>query len=198
MEYLVNLSNIVMFNDILGGRDIAFDDENKKNKKGFYRKSYYDNNDLNKKGEPKLKFRYYYLSTDKEVTDPIEIDRINKLNLAPAYVDVWVSEDPTSKIQATGFDAKGRKQYRYNKVHIDESTDEKFIRLYKFIKAIPKLDEKMEEDMKLPMYSKGRTIALMLNLIKELNLRVGKECYAQTNKSYGITSLKKDTCICYR
>jgi DNA topoisomerase-1 len=174
-----------------GGREMAFDDKQKQSKKGIYRISYFDAKDLNKKGEAKLKFKYYYLKNNVEVTEPAELERINKLNLAPAYTDVWVSEDPSTKIQATGLDAKGRKQYRYHKVHVDKSTDEKFVRLYKFIKNIPKLDDQMAQDQILPMYAKNKTIALMLSLVKELNMRVGKECYAQTNKSYGITSLKK-------
>lgn len=183
-NYLVKL-------DQLGGRDPAFDDINKKEKIGIYRTSYYDNEDLNKKGEPKLKFKYFYLKNNVEITDHNEIDRINKLNLAPAYKDVWISEDSSSKIQATGFDEKGRKQYRYHKEHIDQATDEKFITLYKFIKNVPKLEERLEEDNKLQMFSKNKIISLMLNLVKELNMRVGKECYAQQNKSYGISSLKK-------
>ena len=119
------------------------------------------------------------------------MERINKLGLAPAYEDVWVSGDPLSKIQATGIDAKGRKQYRYHPSHIKDAGVDKFLRLYKFIKAMPKLDKQMEEDEKLSLYKKERTISLMLKIVKELNIRVGKEIYAQKNKSYGITSMKK-------
>lgn len=185
------MDNYVNFALIYGGREPAFDDVNKNKKIGMYRTSYYDDNDLTKKGEPKLKFKYFYLKNDVEVTDPDEIDRINKLNLAPAYKDVWISEDPTSKIQATGMDDRGRKQYRYHKEHICQATDEKFVTLYKFIKNVPKLEARLEEDNTLPMFSKNKTISLMLYLVKELNMRVGKECYAQQNKSYGISSLKK-------
>ena len=117
--------------------------------------------------------------------------RINKLGLAPAYVDVWVSEDPKSKIQGTGIDIKGRKQYRYKQEHVKDASVNKFLRLYKFIKSIPKLDTVMEGDIKGQLYSKKRAIATMLYIVKELNMRVGKECYAKTNKSYGVSSLKK-------
>ena len=185
-ENLVDLSYI----DLYGGRAMAFDDINKKKKKGIYRESYLDNNDVDKKGKPKLKFKYYYSKT-KQLVSNKDLERINKLGLAPAYTDVWISEDPNSKIQATGIDAKGRKQYRYHPRHIEIANEDKFIRLYNFIKSIPKLDDKIDEDLKLTLYSKNRTIALMLIVIKELNIRVGKQCYVKSNKSYGITSLKK-------
>lgn len=166
----------------------AFDDKNRK--KGIYRKEYLDKNDLDKNNNPKLKFNYYYSLTNKEVSDE-DIVRINKLGLAPAYKNVWVSTDPKSKIQATGFDAKGRKQYRYHPDHIIRANENKFLRLYKFIKAMPLLDKQIELDKKKDIYSKDRVISLMLLIIKELNMRVGKEVYARRNKSYGISSLKK-------
>ena len=171
-------------------RDMAFDDKMKKKKKGIYRKKYEDINDLDKNKKPKIKFKYYYISNDKPVSEEEQI-RINKLGLAPAYEDVWVSDDPNSKIQATGIDAKGRKQYRYTQSHIAEAGTDKFLRLYKFIKVIHKLNDAMESDIKSTIYSKNRTISIMLNIVQELNMRVGKECYAKTNKSYGISSMKK-------
>jgi DNA topoisomerase-1 len=171
-------------------RKKAFDDISKKKKTGIYRVKYLDNNDLDKKDNPKIKFRYYYANNDQPISQS-DLERINKLGLAPAYEDVWVSSDPTSKIQATGIDAKGRKQYRYHPNHIKDAGVDKFLRLYKFIKAMPKLDKQMEEDEKLPLFKKERTISLMLKIVKELNIRVGKEVYAQKNKSYGITSMKK-------
>lgn len=171
-------------------REMAFDDKMKKKKKGIYREQYEDKNDLDKNKKPKIKFRYFHIDTNKPVSDDEQI-RINKLGLAPAYIDVWVSDDPKSKIQATGMDAKGRKQYRYTKSHIDKAGDEKFLRLYKFIKVIHILNDAIDKDIKGLLYSKNRTISVMLNIIKELNMRVGKECYAKTNKSYGVSSLKK-------
>jgi len=171
-------------------RDPAFDDKQKKKKKGIYRVKFDDINDLDKKGNPKIKFKYFYLQNNKPVTSEDQI-RINKLGLAPAYVDVWVSDDPKSKIQATGMDAKGRKQYRYNTEHIEEAGINKFLRLYKFIKAVPKLNIAIDKDSKNVLYSKNRTITVILKIIKELNIRVGKEIYAQKNKSFGATSLKK-------
>jgi DNA topoisomerase-1 len=171
-------------------RETAFDDKQKKKKNGIYRVKYEDSNDLDKKGNPKIKFNYFYLKDNIPVTPEDQI-RINKLGLAPAYEDVWVSIDPTSKIQATGIDAKGRKQYRYASKHIEEANINKFLRLYKFIKNVHKLNEALDIDSKANLYSKHRTITVMLRMMKELNMRVGKEIYAQKNKSYGVSSLRK-------
>jgi len=171
-------------------RELAFDDEMKKKKKGIYREKYEDKKDLDKNKKPKIKFNYYHISDNKPVSN-IEQIRINKLGLAPAYEDVWVSDDPESKIQATGIDAKGRKQYRYTQTHIEDAGTEKFLRLYKFINVIHKLNKAIDNDIQGDLYSKNRTIATMLNIVKELNIRVGKECYAKINKSYGISSMKK-------
>lgn len=171
-------------------RDMAYDDKMKKKKKGFYRVKYEDKNDLDKKGIPKTKFKYFHMSDNRPVTSEEQV-RINKLGLAPAYENVWVSDDVNSKIQATGMDAKGRKQYRYTQIHVEEAGVEKFLRLYKFIKLIPKLDKAMDDDLNGPDFTKNKTISIMLGIVKELNMRVGKECYAKTNKSYGVSSLKK-------
>lgn len=174
----------------LGSRAISFDEKQKKKKKGIYRIEYKDNKDIDKNNKPKIKFNYYYLHNNLPISEK-DLERIKKLGIPPAYKDVWISDDPNSKIQATGIDSKGRKQYRYTAIHILKANENKFLRLYKFIKAIPKLNDIMNKDINGLLYSKNRGISIMLNIIKELNIRVGKEYYAQTNKSYGITSLKK-------
>jgi len=190
--YLLKLYKFNNLNEkILSGGSIrAFDDIQKEKKKGIYRTKYLDKNDLDKKNNPKIKFKYYYILNNNLVSDN-DLDRIYKLGLAPAYDKVWVSSDPESKIQATGIDAKGRKQYRYHEKYIKGSNVKKFLRLYKFIKAVPKLDKNIEKDIKGSTQSKNYVIALMIYIVRETNIRVGKEYYARTNKSYGISSLKK-------
>ena len=180
----VDLSNIYNY-FILGGakRDIAYDDKMRNANEGIYRESYKDSDN-------KIKFKYYYMHNNKLVSNN-DLTRINNLGLAPAYTNVWVSIDPNSRIQAVGFDEKHRKQYRYHSEHIQIAEENKFLRLYKFIKAVPKLNNSINIDKNKQLYSKNRTIALMLMIIQELNIRVGKEVYAQHNNSYGITSLKK-------
>ncbi|BCS82937.1 DNA topoisomerase 1b [Cotonvirus japonicus] len=136
------------------------------------------------------KFMYYYVDNNQPVTDA-DIERINKLRIPPAWINVWVARDPESPIQAIGTDVKGRKQYRYNDVHIQVAEKDKFKRLYDFIEAMPKLDKILAKHNNLPFYNKNRIISLMLQMVKDYNMRVGKEVYARQNKSYGISSLRK-------
>ena len=123
---------------------MAFDDINKAKKIGIYRKSFVV--EATKKDEkPKISFIYYYYHNDKPVLKK-DMDRINKLGIPPAYTDVWISIDPNSKIQATGYDDRGRKQYRYHTKHIKDAERSKFLKMYKFIKVLPKLDKKITND----------------------------------------------------
>ena len=135
-------------------------------------------------------FIYSYIDTKEEITKR-DLDRVNKLRIPPAWTNVWVSRDPESSIQVVGTDAKGRKQYRYHQVHIDLAEKDKFFRMYHFIKSIPKLDKIVSQHNNLPMYEKNRILSLMIQMIEDYNMRVGKEVYARENKSYGISSLRK-------
>ncbi len=171
-------------------RSKAIEVKKKKRNEGIYRKSYLDKDDLDKKGEPKKKFNYFYLKDDSPVNEEV-LARIKKLGIPPAWREVWVDSDPLAKIQAIGFDDKNRKQYRYSAAHTEKASEDKFLRLYKFMKAIPELEKAIEKDIQLPDYTQKNTMALMLLVIKAINIRVGKEYYAKTNKSYGLTSLKK-------
>ena len=114
--YMIDYNKFI-YNKKYIKREIAFDDKQKLKKKGIYRVKYEYKNDLDKAGKPKIKFNYFYIKDNKPVSDEDQL-RINKLGLAPAYTDVWVSDDSNTKIQATGIDAKGRKQYRYTQLHI--------------------------------------------------------------------------------
>lgn len=133
---------------------------------------------------------YFYIKNNKEVAKN-DLERIKKLKIPPNWTDVWVSNDPDSSIQAIGKDSIGRKQYRYHQVHIEKAEKEKFTRLYDFIKAIPKLEKVMMKDNNVPLYYKNRIISLMLQIVRDHHMRVGKEVYAKKNKSYGISSLRK-------
>ncbi len=137
------------------------------------------------------KFIYYYIDNGKEVNEK-DLERIHKLRIPPAWTNLWISRDANSSIQAVGHDIRGRKQYRYSNVHIEEAEKEKFLRLYQFIKSIPNLNKQFEHDNHLNIYDKNRVIALMLQIIRDYQLRVGKEVYARENRSYGISSLRKN------
>jgi DNA topoisomerase-1 len=135
-------------------------------------------------------FVYYYIKNNEQVTEHI-LNRINKLRIPPAWTELWISIDPSSTIQVIGTDVKGRKQYIYHKKHVDEAEKEKFLRLYKFIKALPQLEKNIKNHIHYPAYNKYKVITTMLNIVKLLHIRAGKEKYARENKSYGISSLKK-------
>lgn len=143
-----------------------------------------------KRVETKDGFEYFYIDTRKPASNK-DVVRIEKLRIPPAWTKVWISQDPTADIQAIGTDNKGRKQYRYHQKHIEKAEQMKFLVLYDFIKAIPKLEKVMLLHSKHGPYSKERVIVTMLTIIKELHMRVGKEVYARENKSYGVSSLKK-------
>lgn len=135
-------------------------------------------------------FVYYYINNEKEITKK-DLDRIKKLKIPPAWTNLWVARDSESNIQAIGTDAKGRKQYRYHHVHIELAEKDKFIRLNNFIKDIPKLNKILAQDSLKPMYDKHRIISIMLQMVQDYHMRVGKEIYAKKNRSYGISSLRK-------
>jgi len=135
-------------------------------------------------------YKYYYVKT-KHIVSKEDLERIKKLNIPPAWNNVWISSDKKSDIQVVGIDSKNRKQYKYNEAHIAAAEKQKFLRLYDFILSIPKLKKILTSHQKLHVYEKNRVIATMLYLVKELHFRVGKEQYAKENKSYGISSLKK-------
>jgi DNA topoisomerase I len=135
-------------------------------------------------------FFYYYISNEKPVAER-DMKRINKLRLPPAWENIWISKDPGATIQATGMDNKNRKQYRYHEKHIKKAEEKKFVRLYKFIQATPKLNKMITKHLKLHPYDIDHVIVTMLEIIKKIHIRVGKECYVKANKSYGISSLRK-------
>jgi DNA topoisomerase-1 len=134
---------------------------------------------------------YYYISNN-ELVSSTDLDRINKLNIPSKWNNVWVSRDSKSNIQVVGIDDKGRKQYKYNEIHIKEAEKNKFLKLIDFINALTILDKNLEKHQQLQDYDKNKVISTMLILVKKLHIRVGKEQYAKHNKSYGIASLRKE------
>lgn len=158
------------------------------------------------KGEPSYDEKYYetgiirlkkdkefiYIYTkNKKLVLLKDLKRIRELRIPPIWSYVWISGNPDSDIQVVGLDSKGRKQYLYNKKHIQIASQEKFLRMYDFIKAIPKLEKSILKSQELNVYDKKRVISTMLIIVRDLHMRVGKETYAKENKSYGISSLKK-------
>jgi DNA topoisomerase-1 len=139
-----------------------------------------------------LGFKYYY-PDGRPVRDRALVKRINALAIPPAYTEVWISPDPNGHIQATGRDARGRKQYRYHPDwdHVRNAT--KYGRMLAFGKALPKIRKRVNALMKTGA-PRERVLAAIVKLLEHTLIRVGNEEYARQNKSYGLTTLQNRHC----
>lgn len=134
-------------------------------------------------------FNYVGLN-GKRITDPATIDRINALAVPPAYEDVWISPDPDSHLQATGRDARGRKQYRYHPRWAACRDEVKYSSLIAFAHALPKLRAQIDRDLRRPGTPRERVVASVVWLLDNTMIRVGNAAYAKENKSFGLTTLR--------
>ncbi len=124
------------------------------------------------------------------VTDERTLERIRKLAVPPAYTDVWICTKANGHIQATGRDAKGRKQYRYHPDFREVRESAKFEHVVAFAKLLPALRVRIEADMAKPGLSRDKVLATVVNLLESTLIRVGNDDYAKQNKSYGLTTLR--------
>lgn len=133
----------------------------------------------------------YWHADGTRITDRDEIDRLNAIALPPAYQRAWFCCDPNGHVQATGFDEKGRKQYRYHPAFREAQEAAKFDRCASFGERLPRLRAQVEADLKRRGLSKERAVAAVVRLLDLGRVRVGNEDYARTNKSFGATTLRK-------
>ncbi|MEP6785211.1 MAG: DNA topoisomerase IB [Sphingomonadales bacterium] len=132
----------------------------------------------------------YWNAKGERITNRDEIDRLNKVALPPAYTDAWFCPSPHGHIQAIGYDARGRRQYRY---HIDFRARQdaaKYDRLADFGRALPLLRAQVERDIAVKPTAHDTVVAAVVRLLDEGHIRVGNEAYARTNKSFGATTLR--------
>jgi DNA topoisomerase-1 len=132
----------------------------------------------------------YYGPDGKRITDRQEIERLNAIGMPPAYEKCWFCPDPNGHLQGIGYDARGRKQYRYHPDFRAEQESRKYERLAHFGRALPKLRKKIEEDIKGKPTAPDTVIAAVVRLIESTHIRVGNEEYAKENKSFGATTLR--------
>jgi DNA topoisomerase-1 len=134
---------------------------------------------------------FAYLRPDgRRVTDAAEIARIRQLVIPPAWTSVWISLDARGHLQATGRDARGRKQYRYHprwRVVRDET---KFGRLSVFGRALPAIRRRTDADLRRAGLPREKVLAAVVRLLERTLIRVGNSEYARTNKSFGLTTLR--------
>jgi DNA topoisomerase-1 len=124
------------------------------------------------------------------IRDRSEIARIRKLAIPPAYRDVWICPSERGHIQATGRDARGRKQYRYHDEWRKVRDAAKFDRVIAFAAALPALRKRVAADLTRDGLPKERVLAGVVRLLESTLIRVGNEEYARDNKSYGLTTLR--------
>ncbi|MCY7339806.1 MAG: DNA topoisomerase IB [Sphingomonas bacterium] len=131
-----------------------------------------------------------YFDGDKRVTDRDEIDRLNALALPPAYVEAWFCKDANGHIQATGKDARGRKQYRYHADYRAQKDAAKYDGCREFGEALPSLRKRVEADLKKRKIERDAVLAAVVRLLDTEHMRIGNEHYAKANKSFGLSTLR--------
>jgi DNA topoisomerase-1 len=124
------------------------------------------------------------------VRDKGTIERIKKLAIPPAYTDVWICPRRNGHIQATGRDAKGRKQYRYHPEFREAREANKFSRIMSFADALPAIRRRIDADMRRKGLPRDKVLATVVHLLETTLIRVGNDDYARTNRSYGLTTLR--------
>ncbi|AXF02438.1 DNA topoisomerase IB [Paraburkholderia hospita] len=140
----------------------------------------------------KLRSVFVYFDLDgRRIDDEMQITRINALAIPPAYTDVWICPDPRGHIQATGRDARGRKQYRYHPQWRETRDADKFGRMAAFGHALPKIRARVARDLAREGMPREKVIAAVVHLLDTTLIRIGSVEYARDNQSYGLTTLRK-------
>jgi DNA topoisomerase-1 len=135
---------------------------------------------------------FRYVDADgRKITDPAHLERIKTLAIPPAWKDVWISPSARSKLQATGIDAAGRKQYLYHADFRAKQEQAKYDKLIRFAERLPALREAMAEHMALDGLPEEKVAAIAVRLINLGWFRVGTDKYAKTSRTFGITTLRK-------
>ncbi len=144
-----------------------------------------------REGDPERGF-HYITADGSPITDETTLARIQSLGIPPAYTDVWISPHANGYLQATGHDAKGRKQYRYHP-HWRETRDEnKYERMMAFGDALPKIRARVEHDLARHGLPREKVLATVVRLLETTLIRVGNTQYARENAHYGLTTMQNE------
>ncbi len=134
---------------------------------------------------------FQYIGLDGEpVRDEATLKRIKSLVIPPAWTDVWICPQANGHLQATGRDARGRKQSRYHPKWREVRDETKYERMAQFAEALPVIRKHVEEDLKLPGLPREKVLATIVKLMEETHIRVGNVEYAKENGSYGLTTMR--------
>jgi len=132
---------------------------------------------------------FRYVTPGGRAPSAPDLERIRRLAIPPAYRDVWICCDARGHIQATGRDARGRKQYRYHPDWAAARDESKFHRLADFGKALPRIHKHVKEHLARPGIPRDKVLATIVYLLENVLIRVGNDEYARENDSYGLTTL---------
>jgi DNA topoisomerase-1 len=122
--------------------------------------------------------------------DPETLARIRALAIPPAWSDVWVCPSARGHLQATGRDARGRKQYRYHAQWREVRDGTKYARLPSFARALPQIRAQVKKDLSLPGLPRDKVLAAVIRLLETTLIRVGNKEYARDNESFGLTTMR--------
>ncbi len=140
--------------------------------------------------EPRGKEFVYFTPAGKRLRDKDQLGRIRSLAIPPAWRDVWICPWPNGHLQATGRDAKGRKQHRYHPRWREVRDETKYNRLIAFAKALPAIRKRVDKDLGQPGLPREKVLATVVKLLEVSLIRVGNEEYARENHSFGLTTMR--------
>ena len=132
----------------------------------------------------------YFDTEGKLIRDEQRLLRIKRLAIPPAWTDIWISPSANGHIQATGRDARKRKQYIYHERWREMRDENKYERIVSFGKALPKIRRRVSKDLSLPGLLRNKVLAAIVQLLELSFIRVGNEEYARENKSFGLTTMQ--------
>lgn len=136
----------------------------------------------------------YLDAHDRPVSDEETMERIKSLVIPPAWTSVWINPSKNGHIQAVGWDAKGRKQYRYHPAYRAARDLVKFDRMQAFGRALPRIRRIVNRDLGRPGMPKRKVLAAVVKLLETTFIRIGNEEYAEENGSFGLTTLRNQHC----
>lgn len=133
-------------------------------------------------------FIYYFQG--KEIKDDEELLRIKHLVIPPAWEKVWICKKENGHLQATGYDMKGRKQYRYHPHWNALRNHTKFYRIHDLGKVLPQIRQQLQKDLRQSELTERKVLAVVVSLMERTNIRIGNSFYEKANGSFGLTTLK--------
>jgi DNA topoisomerase-1 len=133
---------------------------------------------------------FEYSRRGRRIRNAVTLKRIAKLAIPPAWTDVWICPDPRGHVQATGRDARGRKQYRYHPDWRATRDETKYGRMLDFAAALPKIRARTASDLAQSGITRDKVLATVVQLLERSAIRIGNEEYVRANGSFGLTTLK--------